>query len=393
MLPLPLLAFDTIVADPLPPAAWCVEPLIGDGSRVVVYGEWGSCKSWGLLSLGLHIAAGQPWLGQYPIHGPRRVLYIDEEMSPRLLRRRVKRLAAGMDPDPGSIPFRALSRRGLRLDEKGVTRLLMDLKRSGFDPDVVIVETFRRVFVGDENNAHDVADFWRAVDPISRAGKTLIISHHMKKPQAGGRGTVKHRASGSTDVMGAADDALAFERVGKEGFTVEPVKCREAEEAPPFAVSLVEPQGSDGPVILRHEGSPADFRGQASKLTRTEALILAALRADPNGTLGTGSLLGILSPQGVSKRTVERALARLKKSGRILIPEAGVYQLPDDRQPPNAYRESVGGDGASPPPSPDTEHGTAAKPFLAVGGGGGDPGDPYDDMFNTPCRVPPELDD
>ena len=73
MLPLPLLAFDTIVADPLPPAAWCVEPLIGDGSRVVVYGEWGSCKSWGLLSLGLHIAAGQPWLGQYPIHGPRRV--------------------------------------------------------------------------------------------------------------------------------------------------------------------------------------------------------------------------------------------------------------------------------------------------------------------------------
>jgi RecA-family ATPase len=194
----------------------------------VVYGEWGSFKSWGLLSLALHIAAGQPWLGQYPIHSPRRVLYIDEEMSPRLLRRRVKRLAAGMDPQPETLPFRALSRRGLRLDAGGVKVLLADLARSGFDPQAVIVETFRRVLVGDENTAKDVTEFWRAVEPIIQAGKTLIVSHHMKKPQSRSRGAVRHRASGSTDVMSAADDALAFERAGKEGFTVEPVKCREA---------------------------------------------------------------------------------------------------------------------------------------------------------------------
>src|SRR4029079_10878743 len=97
--------------------------------------------------------------------------------------------------------------------------LLADLQHSEFDPDVVIVETFRRVLVGDENTAKDVGEFWRAVEPIPRAGKTLIVSHHMKKPQMGGGGTVKHRASGSTDVMSAADDALAFERVTKDAFT------------------------------------------------------------------------------------------------------------------------------------------------------------------------------
>jgi hypothetical protein len=270
--------------------------------------------------------------------------------------------------------------------------LLADLVQSGFDPEVVIVETFRRVLVGDENTAKDVAEFWRAVEPITRAGKTLIVSHHMKKPQSRSRGAVRHRASGSTDVMSAADDALAFERAGKEGFTVEPVKCRESEEAPPFAVSLAEPQGPDGPVVLRHEGSPADFRGLAGKASQAEALILGALRAAPNGTLGTGSLWGILSAQGVKKRTMERALERLTSSSGVLSPEDGVYQLPETtpqgfRHPPSPVRDSVGGDDV-PSSSPDTEHRPSAKPFSAFGGGG-TPSDPFA-LFDTPCApVPP----
>jgi hypothetical protein len=395
--PLPLLSFDRIVAEPLPPAEWLVEPLIGDGSRVVVYGEWGSFKSWALLSLGLHIAAGQPWLGQYPVHGSRRVLYIDEEMSPRLLRRRVKRLAAGMDPSPERLPFRALSRRGLRLDAHGVTALLADLKASGFDPDVIVVETFRRVLVGNENDAREVADFWRAVDPIIRAGKSLIVSHHMKKPQAGGKGSTRHRASGSTDVMGAADDALAFERAGKEGFTVEPVKCREAEEAAPFAVSLVEPQGPDGPVLLRHEGSPADFKGQAGKVAQAESLILAALREAPNETLGTASILATLRAKGVKEKTAWRALANLKARGSVLNPEKGVWQLPGEHLPSAIpYKEGLTAEGsgflAAASTSPSDTQPSAAKPSAMVGGGGGSPRDPYDMFRGCPIQpIPPGM--
>src|SRR5262249_44010054 len=178
------------------PPSWLVEPLISNGSRVVVYGEWGSYKSWGLLDLGLSISARTAWLEKFPIPSPRRVLYVDEEMSERVLRRRIKRLASGMEGTSPAI-FRALSRQGVRLTAAGATRLLENLQASDFDPEVVIVETLRRVFVGNENEAKDVAEFWRVADVILKAGKTLIVSHHMKKPSANGGDDVKHRASGS----------------------------------------------------------------------------------------------------------------------------------------------------------------------------------------------------
>jgi hypothetical protein len=319
------------------------------------------------------------------------VLYIDEEMSPRLLRRRVKRLAAGMEPCPETLPFRALSRRGIRLDAPGVTALLADLRRSGFDPDVVIVETFRRVLVGDENTAKDVADFWRAVDPLLRAGKTLIVSHHMKKPQARGSGAVRHRASGSTDVMGAADDALAFERAGKEGFTVEPVKCREAEEAPPFAVSLAEPHGPDGPVTLRFEGSAADFKGQALKATQADALILGALREAPNETLGTPSLEALCRERGISRSSCHRSLARLRAQVRVLTPEPGVNQLPGPQsQVSSPVIVGAETEGGSPPPSSSLK---APSPSLKANLTVETETDPYA-LFDRPCSpIPAELDE
>src|SRR6478672_1253810 len=71
-----LIAFDTIMHEPLPPVDWLVESLIPNGSRSVVFGEFGCMKSWLLLDLGLHIAAGKHWLDQFAIPKPKSVLYI-----------------------------------------------------------------------------------------------------------------------------------------------------------------------------------------------------------------------------------------------------------------------------------------------------------------------------
>src|SRR5262245_58098274 len=93
--PLPLISFERIMAEELPPIDWIVDGLIAQGDRVIVYGEFRSMKSWLLLHLGLSMAAGRPWLGNFGITSPRPVLYVDEEMSERTLRRRVKRLGQG----------------------------------------------------------------------------------------------------------------------------------------------------------------------------------------------------------------------------------------------------------------------------------------------------------
>ena len=88
-----LISLESIMEEPLAPVEWLVGPFIGLGNRVVLFGEYSAFKSWTLLHLALTIAAGRPWLDRFPVPSPRRILYVDEEMNPRTLRRRVKQLA------------------------------------------------------------------------------------------------------------------------------------------------------------------------------------------------------------------------------------------------------------------------------------------------------------
>jgi hypothetical protein len=327
--PLPFITLQSIIKESLPPERWVVEGLIAEGSRVLAYGEFRSYKTFGLLDLCLHVAAGQPWLGEFPIPTPRRVLYVDEEMAERTLRRRIKRLAMGMEQPPDDSNFRALSRHGVRLDRAGTELLLAQLRASKFDPEFIVIETLRRVFTGDENQAREVSEFWRSVEPIIKPGRTLIVSHHMKKPHPQFAVSARYRASGSTDLLGAVDDALAFERVGDEAaFTVEPVKCREAEEAEPFAVSIIEEEGDSGPMVLRYEGPRADFKAQQSVAGAGQAVVLELLGKAPEQSGTTKELLHALNTKlGTTQRTGERVLAALKKAGRVTCPKLGLYCL------------------------------------------------------------------
>ena len=90
---------------------------------MVLFGEFRSLKSWVLLDLGLHLAAGKPWLGRFPIPEARKVLYVDEEMSQTTMRRRVKRLGEGAGLGSAPVDFQVASHCGLRCDEEGMAAL------------------------------------------------------------------------------------------------------------------------------------------------------------------------------------------------------------------------------------------------------------------------------
>jgi RecA-family ATPase len=67
------------------------------------------------------------------------------------------------------------------------------LKIGALDPDVVIIETMRRVLKGSENSAEDVAPMWRVLDVLAKAGKTVILSHHMRHPRLDGNDSARNR--------------------------------------------------------------------------------------------------------------------------------------------------------------------------------------------------------
>jgi len=322
----PLISYQTIMGEPLPEVEWTVEPLIATGSRVVLYGEFGSMKSWVLLHLALHIAAGQPWLGQFTIPHARSVLYVDEEMNTRTLWRRIKRLGLGAGFEAKALPFQTLSRFNVRFNGQGAENLLHVLRESHFDPEVIIVESLRRVLVGSENEAKDVSAFWRNVEPILKAGKTLITSHHMRKPNAQGSNASRDRASGSTDILAGADAGFAVERKGAAVIEIGCVKSRDAEEASPFVVRLSD-EDKESPVELRYEGSPEEFNAEGTKANQAFRELVTFLSTAPERIATTDAIRGYLEKRGISGRTTERAMKEAKKQGRLTNPRRGEWQL------------------------------------------------------------------
>ena len=313
--PIPLVSFADIITHDLPPIDWLVTDLIANQDRVVVYGEFGSLKSWLLLDLALAIASGQMWLGQFPVPQPKKVLYVDEEMNERTLRRRVKQLGTGIGTASSALPFRAMSLCGVTVKgPEDVEGLLKELQSSAFDPDVVILETLRRVMVGSELDAVDVGNFWRSLRPLQQAGKTVIISHHMRKPSARGGNAVRDRASGSTDILGGADTAFAVTRQEHGRVVLECVKSRNAEEVQTFAMSLTD--GADKSCRWKFDSFQMGG-SQQTQLQQACEMIIEYLREKSPYWLMPGEIKKVILSNGVHTRTYERAWKQVKETGKV----------------------------------------------------------------------------
>jgi len=323
-----LVSFATIMDEDLPPVDWLVEGLIANGDRVILFGEYGSFKSWLLLHLGLHLADGRKWLDEFEVPHAKKVLYVDEEMNERTLRRRIKQLAGGTGLEAEGVEFQALSLAGVTFDQSGATRLLKALDTSGFNPDVIIVETLRRVLIGSENDSEAIGKFWRNVEPIRQAGKTLIISHHMRKPSGRpGPDRSRDRASGSTDILAGPDTGFAIEKVQQRLITIECVKSRNAEEPRTFGV-LVQNTDQGNSVELRFDGYRSGSEVRALEKERATNLILEYFNIEEHSIQATpGNLKQYLKEKGISEKTFERAWKTIKLSEKVEKVSGRLWQL------------------------------------------------------------------
>jgi RecA-family ATPase len=164
-----LISFKQIMSEQIPPVDWMMKPLIAKGDRVVLYGEWGSFKSYLLTHWALAWAADSPAVGPFTIPTPRRVLYIDEEIGERGMRRRIQRVAAGMGLNSSDLSLFLVPRPRIRFDGSGVKRLLTYVEQAGLQRgDVIIYESFRRGLIGTENDQKDVTEFLRSCQEVCK---------------------------------------------------------------------------------------------------------------------------------------------------------------------------------------------------------------------------------
>lgn len=194
----------------LPTPQWAIEGLFEVNSLVMLYGPPGSYKSFMAIDWMMHMAAGKSWQGRHTSTG--KVLYVLGEGKASL----IKRLQAWMIHHKPTIAEGERLAKNFRVTwevpqmaaKSSVDNMLSQLEAEKYEPNVIVVDTFARSFVGlDENSQRDAGLWVESADRLRQLGYTVIFLHHTAKNTEFG---LKYR--GSSAIMGAMDTAVVLDK-------------------------------------------------------------------------------------------------------------------------------------------------------------------------------------
>ncbi len=260
-----------------------------------------SGKTFAMLDMALHVAAGRPWHG-FKVAAPGRVLYVACEGGAGVLNRVEAFKRANPDlteaADDRFVLLRLVVDFGTGIDVAPL------LEAMGTDWDLIIVDTLARAMAGrDENSAQDMGAFVRSCDAIrEQTGAHVCVIHHTGKDvERGGRG--------SSALFGAVDTEI-FMSKGEGGTRMWLEEARDMPSGTEIAFTL-----RDVEIGVDEEGDPVvsavieitdvDSVKGPPKLSPNASKVLEALRqyVDDCGVPCPG---GTGWPEAGSRRVVDR---------------------------------------------------------------------------------------
>jgi RecA-family ATPase len=289
---------------------WLVDRLIPSKGFCVWGGQAGSYKTWVAMHLGLCVASGRDFLGEFEVKQGT-VLYIDEENGNILLLNRLQDLIAGLKiPIPDNFVASIFS--NVKIDVLASDPALLPLKGAieKYAPRLVILDSTVRLMRGDENEAKDVRNifdnlknlFLSKIDHIS-----FVLLHHTNKAgMPGEMGSLR----GSSDFAAAADVVMMFKKyMNSPGAVVSLVKHRyiDTSQFKEFGVSAVK----DGETLVGFRYRELSNEDSDSKVVDTQRVILKWLKESEIVMFYKKDVLKF----GTSERTVQRALQELVREG------------------------------------------------------------------------------
>jgi hypothetical protein len=169
-------------------AQWMMEPVIAEGRAHAIYAPGGTGKSLFSLWIAATLATGRQGLDNHP-GTPRRVLYLDYEMTPEDVRERLESMGYDNTCDLTRLHYAilpSLPPADAPEGGKAIARMAQLV-----DAELVILDTFSRAVSGDENDADTVRAFYRwTLLHLKSEGRTFArIDHAGKDLDKGQRGS------------------------------------------------------------------------------------------------------------------------------------------------------------------------------------------------------------
>jgi hypothetical protein len=316
-------ALDVVISDGADGAA-----LTADGKGFIA-GPTGVGKTNLLLRLSRCLCEGSPFLA-LTIPRPCRVLYLALEGSEWGIRRRLRKVWGGADPEARQ-RF-SLAQITFSLASEDDLKRLEALLRSA-RPEVLIIDPLRNAHPFDENASHEAAGLTAILDGIiARHRCAIICAHHdRKRPPFVRRDAGTDRVRGSTALTGWLSFCLSIDLDPKtpDLLLAEWTKTRDAELPLPS-------------LVLEFDRDTLDFipsdRAPGGKVS--DEAILNAVFHSGGSIRGPDLIRGLVEGCGAGERSVRERIRVLVKEGRLIdfvaeadrATRAKSYMLPDPEE-------------------------------------------------------------
>lgn len=303
------------------PDAWIIPGIVPAGEPQVMAGHPKSCKTFLAEHLAISIAAGVAWLGREVRRG--RALVLPREDSTRETRRRMWRLARGLELDPrdldgwiqvdGTTPF-------YWQDASAFDRLRRTIEI--FRPSFVVVDSLARTNLGaNENSTSEMQPLLnRWADVCQFYGVGVLMIHHFTKTKTGG--TLVQQLRGAGGIGATARHIIGVEKSKKPGEPSELSFDGNLHPLPaPFAVRMHDGTDAAGKKTIRFELPTVVVDTKAQQDADDDAAVLdAVLRefaAERSFTRKQWRLPDCREIHKVPEKRATAALERLYAAGRV----------------------------------------------------------------------------
>jgi len=295
---------------------WLIDKIIYSEGFCFIYGAEGVGKSFLTLSIAKAIISGEPWLGQFKVARPGKVLFIDKENPTSIIAKRLE----GMGLTGDSVKWLKYPEKFQLVDGKGefspfAKALSQSVQEDNID--LIIIDSFIDLMVGTENKAEDTQAFIDALKQLFPK-KAFLPLHHENKPSQGVFRSDSQRIRGSSNINAQANTLFRLEAVAKSKteLTLKQTKARDAQKLDKFMIRMVVENNEDGSTKVTGFEYVGVVAGNTDEKT-DEA------RATIEEMLGVESLIsrkGIIElcqSRGMSESTVRRSLKKMLEDGII----------------------------------------------------------------------------
>jgi len=278
------------------------------------------------LAEAVSLALCVPVCGRFPVASRRRVLFIEEEDSPRRTHTRLRALLRGhgLDPDDAAVQadvdawFTIAVWQGFTFDQAPMIARL-ETTIAQLQPAVVYLDVLRKLTAKSVRDDVDMSPILAILDDLRRRfGCLFRVVHHYRKGQGFRTGRGSQELGGSY-VLGAwGENSVFLEPIGrKQGAVKVEIQQKDGPPAPGFRLTIESEGPRHAPTLLRLVATDApEDQGLDDIVLQAVATLdkMEALAGRPGVSVAT-----LVAGLKKSDKTIRRSLKRLLDGKFILV--------------------------------------------------------------------------